>query len=260
MLTVSLTEQDGVPGRVCTRCRRWKPSVDFDRSSRSACGLYSRCKECRGRVAYGQPDGRSTKLIEDRTGESYGYLTVLKYAGRNPRTKEREHLWLCRCRCGREKTVSVKYLRNKHASSCGCLARVGLRYGGENALPEGESSFNQLLGSYRKSARQRGHTFRLTVEEFRTIISSPCHYCGREPSQYAPCAKGTNGTYTYTGIDRVDNTVGYETGNCVPCCKHCNTAKGTMTIEQFLEWVCAVYAYVAAKSARFEHGENGAPR
>ena len=36
------------------------------------------------------------------------------------------------------------------------------------------------------------------------------------------------------GIDRIDSSKGYVFDNCVPCCKHCNIMKMTMTIDEFI--------------------------
>ena len=39
------------------------------------------------------------------------------------------------------------------------------------------------------------------------------------------------------GIDRFDNTIGYELHNCVPCCGFCNFAKGKHTYQEFKNWI-----------------------
>ena len=73
----------------------------------------------------------------DLTGETFGYFTVLERAHNN---KDGRTMWLCRCKCGNERIVSGKCLRNGHTKSCGCLAkeinserslinRVGEQYG-----------------------------------------------------------------------------------------------------------------------------------
>ena len=45
------------------------------------------------------------------------------------------------------------------------------------------------------------------------------------------------GDFTYNGIDRVDNTKGYQVNNCVASCFICNKAKGVMTQSEFLNWI-----------------------
>jgi hypothetical protein len=36
-------------------------------------------------------------------------------------------------------------------------------------------------------------------------------------------------------IDRVDNSLGYVIGNCVPCCKLCNSMKSNLPKKTFLD-------------------------
>lgn len=36
------------------------------------------------------------------------------------------------------------------------------------------------------------------------------------------------------GVDRVNSQQGYEAGNVVPCCKHCNKAKLNRTEAEFI--------------------------
>lgn len=49
--------------------------------------------------------------------------------------------------------------------------------------------------------------------------------------------KYMNGPYVYNGLDRVNNLLGYELTNVVPCCNICNRAKKDMTYEQFKLWI-----------------------
>ena len=61
----------------------------------------------------------------------------------------------------------------------------------------------------------------ITEDEFNFLSKNNCYYCGKP---------GPN------GIDRVDNSKGYVTGNCVPCCKHCNYVKGALSVTDFKTW------------------------
>lgn len=56
-------------------------------------------------------------LVKDITGERFGMLTVLCYAGADPK---RHSLWSCACDCGKEITVPGQYLRSGQTRSCGC--------------------------------------------------------------------------------------------------------------------------------------------
>jgi hypothetical protein len=39
------------------------------------------------------------------------------------------------------------------------------------------------------------------------------------------------------GIDRIDNRLGYERANSIPCCSICNFAKNSMSYEDFIKWI-----------------------
>ena len=56
-------------------------------------------------------------------GNVYGYLTVI---AEGPRSKDNRATWLCKCKCGKEITVTGKALRNGHTQSCGCLKKENL--------------------------------------------------------------------------------------------------------------------------------------
>lgn len=55
------------------------------------------------------------------TGQRFGRWTVIKLAGRNP--KSGEPMWLCKCDCGTEKVVRSSSLKSGASRSCGCLSR-----------------------------------------------------------------------------------------------------------------------------------------
>jgi hypothetical protein len=107
----------------------------------------------------------------------------------------------------------------------------------------GHSGFVKVLGSYKYAAKKRGLTFELTDEQVRNLTKSECFYCGVPPASTARTnthekSSGyskANSSYTYNGIDRKDNTVGYVESNVVACCAQCNMAKGTYTIEEFID-------------------------
>lgn len=59
------------------------------------------------------------KRFIDETGNTYGYLTVIKAL--DECDADHRRLFLCRCKCGREVKVPGKRLRGGHTRSCGCL-------------------------------------------------------------------------------------------------------------------------------------------
>lgn len=51
------------------------------------------------------------------SGLKFGRLTVIR---ENGRTAQKNVIWLCKCDCGKEVSVSSSDLITKHTSSCGC--------------------------------------------------------------------------------------------------------------------------------------------
>lgn len=181
----------------------------------------------------------------DRRGHVFGRLSVIEDLGVAP---VGYRWWGCVCQCGERVAVRSRELDRGHTQSCGCLHRESLTSGGHNRLPVGEASFNELLASYIKSATSRGHEWALSREEFAAIVSGPCTYCGIAQNKERKPNRGVNGGFLYTGIDRVDNAIGYVNGNVVPCCWDCNRAKGTLSVSEFKGWITRL----------IKHGESGA--
>jgi hypothetical protein len=71
--------------------------------------------------------------------------------------------------------------------------------------------------------------FELSIEEFLILVKQNCYICGMEPSQAYWKSRGD--ILIYNGIDRIDNTKGYVSGNCKACCKKCNSVKSDMGLS-----------------------------
>ena len=69
-----------------------------------------------GPCLYGLSKGGCIPKIIDITGQTFGKLTVLGYAGRGLR---RSSLWNVRCDCGTEKATTSLNLRHGKSRSCG---------------------------------------------------------------------------------------------------------------------------------------------
>jgi hypothetical protein len=184
----------------------------------------------------------------DITGQRFGRLTALFYAGQG--TTRPDRLWLCKCDCGETTTARYHSLVSGDTTSCGCYSRENLLQnrskGGWNKKPEGEACFNNLFLRAKNNAKSRKHSFELTKAEFRALTQSDCYYCGQAPSQIIR-AKGTNGVYAYNGIDRIDSKRGYVIDNVRACCKTCNNAKSTLSEQEFFQWLDRIVAYRQAK-------------
>lgn len=175
----------------------------------------------------------------DLAGRRFGRLLALRYAGPS---KRGHALWLCRCDCGTEKVASAGSFVHGRTQSCGCLRREQLSRVSTGRLPRlspGELALNRLYATYRCGAVKRQFAFHLTRPEFLRLVSSTCHYCGVEPRQVVISKRrhAPADTFTYNGIDRIDNADGYSLANCVPCCGDCNRAKHALSLPEFLKWI-----------------------
>lgn len=112
------------------------------------------------------------------------------------------------------------------------------------SLLPGQAARKAVLADYKKRAETKGLSWNLSEEQFDKLTSGKCNYCGKEPSQ-TRVNRGKNGSFTYNGIDRVDNSRGYELSNVVSCCKICNRAKDVMSITEFIEWAKRVVTYAS---------------
>lgn len=79
--------------------------------------------------------------------------------------------------------------------------------------------------THQNNAKRRGIANELTREQYISIASRDCTYCH---------------TSFAGGIDRVDNDGHYSVANSAPCCKYCNTAKGSRSVEEFLAYASRI--------------------
>ncbi len=80
-------------------------------------------------------------------------------------------------------------------------------------------------------SRCNKHNLNLEIdfEQFKEYFwDKNCYYCGDK-------------ILTKTGIDRVDNKIGYTMDNCVPCCSKCNVMKHILSKSDFFSHIQKIY-------------------
>jgi len=106
----------------------------------------------------------------DLTGKVFGRWTVEYRYGIN---NSGSVLWMCRCSCGTRRKIRSPDLTRGASTKCkSCLK-----------LPRGEERFNALFKLTQYNARKRGYSFEISKNQFRTLITSQCFYCGSNPGQ-----------------------------------------------------------------------------
>ena len=175
----------------------------------------------------------------DLTGHKKGRLTVLGYSHSHIQPSgQKRAIWNVICECGTEKKISTAGLTSGKTISCGCYKAEGL-----NKKEEGVSSFNHKYRGYlaRAKAHKKNIEFALTKEEFKEIVKQPCHYCRTENSSRTMAKPTANGAFVSNGIDRIDSSLGYIKGNCLPCCTICNVMKNDLSYQDFLSHIRKIY-------------------
>ena len=180
-------------------------------------------------------NGKPDKVV---IGQAYNHLTVLSFSHQDKRW--RRH-YLCRCRCGVEKTVQGTLLRSGNTKSCGCWAKESAR---SRCKPHGVASRNQVYAGYRCKANKSGIPFHLTRDQFGRIATQPCFYCGADRSNVHRAQHGA-GDFAYNGLDKIDASKGYTINNVVACCRRCNFAKTDRTQGEFIEWIRKAYLHLS---------------
>lgn len=157
--------------------------------------------------------------------------------------------------CG---SVTDKRLQTiEKAKSCGCMqSKRSKRVAGSGRrTPEGTRvEINNLISIYKSNARKRGISFDLTYTQFETLVDSECYFCG-DIGGNTLRKRGYN-DYNYTGIDRIDNSVGYLPSNCIPCCSWCNRAKNNGTLENFVDKCRKVVSRIEKDEKYFNIGKE----
>lgn len=148
-------------------------------------------------------------------GDRFDKLVVLEFERRGTGS-----IAVCLCDCGAKATPTTTELRkNKFHSCASCARRAAWQ---ARRLAPGEAEMRLSLRQYRRSAKKRNLLWRLKDWTFRRLYFGFCFYCDRMPAG---------------GVDRRDNSVGYQPDNCVSCCPHCNYAKRDNSETEFLLWL-----------------------
>lgn len=165
---------------------------------------------------------------KDYTGMRAGYLTALRFS-HHERSKNgaSKRYWLFLCVCGKQKAFRPTDVIGRRAEikSCGCRANEGRS--AAQALPEPKA--REKFRVYKSAAKKNKREFKLSFNTFKSLISKPCAYCGDNNQ--------------LSGLDRIDNNLGYVTHNCNPCCTKCNLFKHAHTLSDFLTHVQRIAEY-----------------
>jgi hypothetical protein len=153
---------------------------------------------------------RKPTETRDLIGEQYGYWRIIGNIEKRGHSLYRE----CICtKCGATKSVQQSDLLTGRSKSC---IQCSNGYN-DNGLT---SKAKTIVWHIKRNNKYR---LDLSVQQIKEIIIEPCFYCGESDSS------------KYRGIDRIDNSCGYNLHNTVPCCATCNQMKSTIDVDDFLK-------------------------
>lgn len=169
------------------------------------------------------------KCIELKAGDQFGSWTVIERgepdSGGNLR-------WVCRCQCGKIKSLFSFHLR-KRAKTCRSCFMKGRAKPRGNKSPHwtgcGEIS-GKHWASILRHAKDRGHAVEITVEQAWQLVLDQKHKC-----------KFTGvvllfGELQTASLDRIDSNLGYTLDNVQWVHKSINLMKGSMSDLELIEW------------------------
>lgn len=203
--------------------------------------------------------------FKDITGQTFGNVKVLEYAGRS---FDRKALWKCKCLlCGKTFVCTGKNLRNGNTKSCGCLQRA---------------SVVKRNTTHGITKRKHGHhIYRIYYDIVRRCYNKNRpgyqNYGGRGiyivPEWYTPGVIGNpgfvnfynwaiaNGWHNGVEIDRINNDGPYAPWNCRFVDKYGNTnnrrnnryisdGEELLTFGQFEHKYNLIHGYVRGRVER----------
>lgn len=192
----------------------------------------------------------SARVQQTVTDRRFAHITVTGegFVRRTP-SGSRKRVVPVRCDCGFEFETQLNNLVSNNTSQCWkCGVKVRAQKARKRRRPDGEVNRDQAMQAYRRAAKKRGLLFELSLDDFLGLTQQRCHYCGLPPSNRYHLKDKNGGSrngsaFIYSGIDRVDPSIGYNTSNCVSCCRTCNVAKSDMTQSEFFAWIQRVQTH-----------------
>lgn len=167
------------------------------------------------------------KTKKDFHGQKFYKLTMLEPTHLK---QGKATIWKAVCECGTLTKVVPCHAKSGHTKSCGCALRT----------------YHPMISTAR-NVWDRYKDSGLSFDDFYRLSQQNCAYCGQPPSTVADLRRSSatksmeQGSFTYNGLDRVDNSKGHTIDNVVPCCHPCNRVKSDHTMQEFLLHIERMY-------------------
>lgn len=146
---------------------------------------------------------------EDLSGKRFGSLTVIK----RDDTKSVPY-WVCKCDCGRVKSVKGTHLRSGAIISCGCVGKKHLR---ESKIKHNQRN-TRLYGVW---CNMKNRCYNKKVRSFKDYGANGINVCDEWRNNFEAFSKWAyangydpNAAYGKCTIDRIDVYDDYKPNNC----------------------------------------------
>ncbi len=177
-------------------------------------------------------------FCNSEVGKVYGCYKILEFLGY---TNHKERLYKSVClKCGHVfESRRIDDIKTPLKESCRFCKSIKDNF-----------AYNHLLTEYKSSAKDRSLCFELSDEEFHSIVTQPCSYCGALPEERI-FRKGRTGECSafVNGIDRINSSEGYTLANVVPCCIKCNRMKLDYSTKDFIDHISKIYNFIKVKGS-----------
>jgi hypothetical protein len=169
-----------------------------------------------------------------KAGDRFNKLIAISPAPCTPHSAAAR--WHFQCDCGNQTIAAVYKVIHGNIKACGCLKGKQRLYS-----PEHSSARHIWRTNYDDG---------LSFEEFLAITQMPCNYCNASPSNsFTAVYRGSvQGTFNYSGLDRIDSSKNHTLDNVVACCKTCNRMKSDMSMIDFIQHIEKICSYLSGKT------------
>ena len=173
-------------------------------------------------------------FYKDLTGQRFGHLVVVGWAGQDKRGKS---LWLTRCDCGQKKEIVGHALKSLKTKSCGCSQREYMKAAlGKHQGELTGAKWSAILFN----AQARNHVVSITQKQAADLFERQGHLCALSGKRLILDAARKDIT---ASLDRIDSNKGYTLDNVQWIHKDINRMKNVSSEVDFLGWVSAIARY-----------------